>query len=483
MTQKDFIGLAVAVAVGLIVAFLPAPEGITRVGMMYVGVFVAVVVGLILEPAPPAFIGILGVVTVSVFRLQEKAGPTGELLRKSPKEVIGWALSGFSNTTVWLIFIAFMFALGYQKSGLGKRISLLLTMLLGKSTLGLGYAVAFADGILAPLIPSNTARSGGTIFPIVKNIPEMFESYPEKNPRKIGSYLMWVCLATTCVTSSLFLTGLAPNLLAVSLVEKNTGIILEWGTWFKAMAPVGIGLFLLVPVLTYFIYPPVQKSSPEAPVWAKGELKKMGAFTIKEMLMAGFGILALLLWIFGKKVGIHGTTTALIVLSLMLLAGIITWDDVLGNKRAWNVLVWFATLVALAGGLADTGLTTWVAKLGAKLVGDSSVLLIMITLVVLFFYLHYFFASVTAHVTALLPLFLSVGAGIEGMPMQAYALVLCGSLGIMGILTPYGTGPSPIYFGSGYISRQAFWGLGAAFGLLFLGVYTLGGIPWILKVL
>ena len=103
-----------------------------------------------------------------------------------------WALSGFASSTVWLVFGAFMFALGYEKSGLGRRIGLLLVRKLGHSTLSLGYATTFADAILAPFTPSNTARSAGTLFPIVRNLPPLFGSMPnDSSARKIGSYIMW----------------------------------------------------------------------------------------------------------------------------------------------------------------------------------------------------------------------------------------------------------------------------------------------------
>ena len=125
---------------------------------------------------------------------------------------------------MWLIFTAYMFSLGYEKTGLGKRISLLLIKALGKKTLGLGYAVALADLAVAPFTPSNTARSGGIIFPIIKNIPPLYGSTPEEGPRKIGGYLMWTAMATTCVTSSMFLTALAPNLLALEILQKTAKI-------------------------------------------------------------------------------------------------------------------------------------------------------------------------------------------------------------------------------------------------------------------
>ncbi|EFL51557.1 anion transporter [Solidesulfovibrio fructosivorans JJ]] len=465
------------VVVGLALAALPVPAGLAPYAWHYFAIFAAVVVGLVFEPIPAAAIGVMGVTLAALFRLVPVKPPTPP----TTSQAISWALSGFSNGTVWLIFIAFMFALGYEKTGLGRRISLTLIKVLGKKTLGLGYAVACADAVLAPFMPSNTARSGGTIFPIIKNIPPLYGSTPDNEPRKIGSYIMWVALATTCVTSSLFLTGLAPNLLAVSVIEKTANIRLDWTTWFVAIAPVGIILFLAVPLLSYFIYPPTQKESADAPIWAGKELEAMGPISRKELTMAGLALFALLLWIFGGKF-LNSTTTAFIALCLMLLFKVITWDDLLANKQAWNVLMWFATLVALAGGLAKTGFLTWFAQGVAAHLAGYSLTTVMVALVVVFFAIHYIFASVTAHVTALMAVFLTAAAAVPGMNMKVMALMLGTSLGIMGILTPFATGPSPIYYGSGYIPAKDFWRLGFIFGLIFLGVFLAVGIPWMLTM-
>jgi L-tartrate/succinate antiporter len=463
------------VVIGLLIAALPVPAGLAPYAWHYFAVFAAVVVGLVFEPIPAAAIGVMGVTLAALLRLVPVKAPTPP----TAAEAIRWALSGFSNGTVWLIFIAFMFALGYEKTGLGRRISLSLIKVLGRKTLGLGYAVALADCVLAPFMPSNTARSGGTIFPIIKNIPPLYGSTPDNEPRKIGSYIMWVALATTCVTSSLFLTGLAPNLLAVSVIEKTAKIHLEWTEWFIAIAPVGIILFLAVPFLTYVFYPPTQKESADAPIWAERELVAMGPISRKELLMAGLALFALVLWIFGGK-AIDSTTTAFIALCLMLLFKVISWDDLLSNKQAWNVLMWFGTLVALADGLAKTGFLTWFAESVAAHLAGYSLTTVMVALVVVFFAIHYIFASVTAHVTALMAVFLTAAAAVPGMNMKVMALMLGTSLGIMGILTPFATGPSPIYYGSGYLPAKDFWRLGLIFGLIFLGVFLAVGIPWML---
>jgi L-tartrate/succinate antiporter len=456
---------------GIIIALLPAPQGLNLTAWYFFAIFSAVILGLILEPLPAAAVGFIGVFLVAVLGL---AGP-------KPADNIRWALSGFSNTTVWLIFGAFMFAMGYDKTGLGRRIALILVKKLGRKTLGLGYAITFSDLILAPFTPSNTARSGGTIFPIIRNLPGLYGSSPGETSRKIGAYIMWTAFAATCVTSSMFITSLAPNLLALDLVSKTVKISISWTEWFVGFLPVGIILILILPYLVYKIYPPEIKSSEEIPSWASQELDKLGKFSRKELVMALLAVLALALWIFGGNL-IDATTAAGFVISLMIITGTVTWDDILANKQAWNVLVWFATLVALADGLNKVGFVTWFAKSMAALLTGMSPIVVMVVLVMIFFIIHYMFASLTAHTTAILPVMLAVGAAIPGLPIKTFALLLCYSLGIMGVITPYATGPGPVYYGSGYISRKDFWTLGLIFGTIFLTALIGIGVPYLLAI-
>ena len=458
-----------AVLVGAVVALLPVPDGLKPNAWYFFALFAAVVVGLVLEPMPAAAIGVTGVALATVLGLVEP----------KPADAIKWALAGFSNTTVWLIFAAFMFALGYEKSGLGRRLALGLVKKMGGNTLGLGYAVAFSDVILAPFTPSNTARSGGTIFPVIRNIPALYGSEPGPTSRRLGGPLMWTALATTCVTSSLFLTGLAPNLLALEIVKKTSKLDISWSAWLIGFLPVGVLLVLLVPLLVLMVYPPEVKKTSEVPAWAGRELDGMGKVTRDQIVMALLAIGALAFWIFGGKI-VDPTAVAFAAIALMVILGVVKWDDVLGNKAAWNVLVWFATLVALADGLNRVGFVTWFAKKAAAPLAGLPVLWIMVCLAALFFVIHYMFASITAHVTAVLPVMLGVGAAAAGLDARTFALLLCYTLGIMGILTPYATGPSPVYFGSGYVPRKDFWRLGAIFGFVYIAVLLAVGVPWLL---
>ncbi len=446
------------VAVALVLALLPAPEGLTRAAWWFFALFAGTVTALVLEPVPAAVTGILSVSLAAALRLVDPTA-TGS---------VRWALSGFGNTTVWLIFSAFVLALGYEQSGFGRRLALLMVRAIGRRPLGLGYAVALSDLVLAPLTPSNTARSAGTLFPVIRQIPEQCAPGAPESQRRLGGYLAWTAFAVTCVTSSMFLTALAPNLLAVEAVRTTIGVRLEWTSWLLGFWPVGLALVAAIPVASYAIFRPGAGAS-EAGVsaWAAAQLREMGRITRREATVAALALLALTGWVAGREL-LDATTVALLVVGLMVLTGVVRWEDVLGHKAAWNVLVWFATLVALADGLARVGFVAWVAKSATAPLDGLPPLTAALLLLALFFAVHYLFASITAHVAALLPVVLATAAALPGIDIGRFAALLCYSLGLMGVISPYATGPAPVYYASGFLSRRQFWGLGFAFGCVFL---------------
>lgn len=470
---------AVPLLGGVVLALLPAPDGLSQPAWSYVAVFVAVIVGLITEPLPAAAVGFVGVTIAAAAGLPFSDAQRADPDLRLPAEAARWALSGFSNGTVWLIFAAFVFAMGYEQTGLGRRISLVMVKTLGRRTLGLGYAVAFSDALLAPFTPSNTARSAGMIYPVIRSIPELYGSAPGASARRMGAYLMWVAFATTCVTSSMFVTALAPNLLVLDLARQATGIEITWAEWFVGFLPLGAVLLLAVPWLVYRLYPPEVRTSTEVPTWAAQALAQMGAVSAKEMAMATLAGLALVLWIFGSHV-IDPTIVALAGVALMLLAGIVSWHDVLRNSPAWNVLIWFATLVTLADGLNRVGFVDWLGRVAAERLVGAPPLVVMALLVAFFFLMHYMFAGITAHATAVVPVLLATAQSVEGLPMREFVLLLGFSLGLMGVLTPYATGPAPLYYGCGFIARHDFWRLGFFSGLIFLGGLLAIAMPWLL---
>ncbi len=476
--------LLLPLLIGAAIALTPPPAGLPQYAWYYFAIFVTVIAGLVVEPIPAAAVGLAGIAVAAalarfvLFSPAQIAHPGFNLTGAA----VNWALSGFANSTVWLIFAAFIFSLGYEKTGLGRRISLMLVRWLGGRTLSLGYAVTLADAVLAPFTPSNTARSGGTVFPVIKHLPGIYGSLPnDPSSRRIGGYLMWTALAATCVTSSMFLTGVAPNLLAVELIRTTLHVQVTWAGWFWGFLPVGVILLLATPWLAYKLYPPGVKDSPEVPEWARDELHKLGPLSRREIVLAGLVLCALAMWVFGGA-WVDATTAALLVVVGLVVTGTVTWDDLLANRPAWNTLIWFGTLVALASGLAQVGMVKWLAGLLGAHLAHVSMAWALVALVVAFFLLHYLFASLTAHTTALLPTMLAVAAAVPGMNVTAAALGLSMTIGLMGIITPFATGPGPIYAGSGYVPAKDFWRLGAAFGAVSLLVFLAVGLPWLLWI-
>ena len=475
--------VAVPLAVGVVIALIPVPLGLQAHAWYYFAIFAAIITALIVEPLPNPAVGLIGVTAVAVLSRWVLFSP--EQLVEANFDITGksldWALAGFSSSTVWLVFSAFMFALGYETTGLGRRIALILVRALGRNTLTLGYATVLTDALLAPVTPSNTARSAGTIFPVLSNLPPLFDSLPHTaSARKIGGYLMWTSFASCAVSSSLFMTACAPNLLAVEFIAKIVNVHITWQQWFMAAAPFALPLLFALPVFVYFFYPPQITQGTEVPVWAASELEKMGPLSRREAVLTVLVLLAISLWIFGGTT-MEAATAALLVIALMLITGIINWESMVRNRAAWTTLVLLATLLTLAGGLAKTGFIHWFASAVAIHLTGLSPIAAIICLVCVYFFSHYMFASLTAHTSALLPVMLAVGAGIPGVPIAKLALALAMTTGIMGVITPYATGPGLVYYQSGYIPAIDFWRLGAIFGFIFLAALLLIGVPLLMS--
>src|SRR5260370_30344349 len=311
------------VAITVVLALLPVPSGLAPHAWYFFSIFVGVIVGLILEPLPGAAIALIGMTVVAVlgrfalFSPQQLSEPGF----RSASAALTWALSGYSNSTVWLIFGAFILALAYSNTGLGHRIALVIIKRMGKSTLLLGYGIALADTILAPFIPSPAARSGGIIYPIANDLPLDYGSKPnDPSSRRVGAYLMWVAIMTTCVTSSLFLTGASFNLLAAGFVEKLAHVEIRWTDWFIHAAPVILPLLILVPILPYWLYPPEANRHSGVSKWASPQLQKIGPLTRNEMILTGVVVLSLVLWV-AEGAAVGAAPAAGIAVSLMLLTG------------------------------------------------------------------------------------------------------------------------------------------------------------------
>ena len=458
--RKVIYGL-ITVLVGLVLWFIPPPAGVDISGWHLLAIFIAVIVGLILRPLPQGAVVIIGVAVTALTRTLS----------------IGDALSGFADSTVWLIFTAYMFARAFLKTRLGERIAYYFIRALGRRTLFLGYSISLTDLVLAPAMPSNTARAGGVIYPIVRSICRAYDSEPGPTARKVGKFLIFNEYHTVLVTGAMFLTGMAANPLLAQLAAQTINATVTWTSWLIGALVPGIITFLLVPPITYLLTRPDVKVSEEAPKLAKEKLREMGPATRQEKTLVVIFLIVLVLWILGDNIKLSATVTALAGLALMLIFGVLGWDDVLGEKGGWDTLIWFGGLVSMATGLNKLGIIKWIAESSKGLVAGWEWLAAFIVLALIYYYVHYLMASMTAHVAAFFPAFAAVMVGV-GAPPLFVALVMGYLTNLMAATTHYGTGPAPIYFGSGYLDIREWWGYGFLMSAIYLLLWFGIGLPY-----
>lgn len=452
---------AIVILAGLLVWSFPLPDGVKPGDWIILSVFIATIAGLILHPLPIGAMVLLGLLTM-VF-----AGAI-------PIET---ALKGFGNHTVWLVLAACMMVRAMITTGLGKRIALLFVRYLGQYSIGLSYALVFTDFLLAGVIPSNGARMGGIIFPVASSLAQTMDSYPGNSARRLGAYLMFVIYQCGVVSCAMFITGQASNLLIAGFIKSELHIQITYGSWLLYSVLPGLICLATIPLILYKLYPPEIKQTPAAAAFASAQLTEMGPAKKGEWILMGVLIMLAGLWIGGTFLKIDPSTVALLGICILLLTGVLQWDDILGEKPAWDVFFWYGGLIAMAGALNDSGLTKLFASYAASMTHGWSWLAALILLLLVYFYTHYGFASITAHATAMFTPFALVALA-TGAPVYLVILPLMYFSNLNAGLTHYGTTPAPIYFGSGYISQSDWWRLGFILSIYNILVWALFGAMW-----
>lgn len=458
--------LAISLAIGIIVRFLvPKPVEVTPQAWQLLSIFLSTIAGLVLSPLPVGAWAFLGLTTAVITRTLSFSA----------------AFSAFTNEVIWLIVISFFFARGFVKTGLGDRIATYFVKWLGKSTLGLSYGLTVSEALIAPAMPSTTARAGGVFLPIIKSLSLSGGSLPnDKSSKKLGSYLIQSQFQASGNSSALFLTAAAQNLLCLKLAEE-LGVVVgsPWVTWFKvASLPAIIGL-LAMPYLMYKLYPPEIKDTPEAPALATKRLQEMGPVSRNEWAMVGTMLLAVSLWVFGDAIGIASVVAAMLGLSILLLLGVLDWDDCLSEKSAWDTLAWFAVLVGMASQLTNLGIVQWMSGCVAKSLASFSLSwpAAFGILQASYFLIHYLFASQTGHVGALYSAFLAMHLA-AGVPGVLAALALAYNTNLFGALTHYSSGQAAVYYGAGFVELPDVFKMGFIGAIINAIIWSVVGIFW-----
>lgn len=454
---------AIIIIVGIAIAMIPVPQfdGLDPNAFKLLGVFVATIICFILQPIP---MGPAALLSITVLAFAGVAPLSG-------------VLTGFSSSVTWLVAMAFFLARGFEKTGLGRRLSLMIVRAIGDNSLKLGYAVCFSDLIFGPAIPSFTSRSAGIIYPVINGLCDVYDSHPGPTAKKIGAYLMQLEHQATVIVGAMWLTGSTINPLGVNYAADNGGYVITWLSWAKANALPGLICLLLLPLVANFLMHPTIKKTPEAPKMAEDELKKMGPVTKAEKVQLAVFIGCVVFWCTSLWTGLDATAIAFAAVCVLLFTETITWKDCLQVSGAWDVIVWIGVLITLSGMLTKYGIIAWFASMVGPLMAGKSWVTVYLILAAVYLWSHYMFASVTSHISSLFaPLLVLMLAA--GTPPAVAAYTLGGFSTMCGALTHYSAGHSPVFFGAGYVDQPSWWRTGFLFSAVNFVVFIGAGLLW-----
>lgn len=448
-------------SIAIILWLLNPPTGLTINAWHLLIIFSVTIIGLIIKPLPMGAMTLLAAVCC----ICTNTIPLAQ------------TLSCFSSGIVWLIVSAFLLAKGFIKTGLGSRIAYYFLVFFGRSTLGVSYALIVTELFFAPATPSNTARGAGIVLPIVKGLSLEYGSAPENGTqKKIGSYLIKLLYQVNVITSAMFVTATAGNPLVVSLVAGH-GVNLSWTTWAVACGVPGFINLILLPLFLYVVYPPQLKETPEAPVFAKKKLTELGSLKVTEIFMSIIFIGLLAMWVLGSYLKIDATTAGLLGLCSLLITGVLSWSDIIQEKDAWDTFIWMAILIMLSTKLAQFGVTDWFGTYVKDFVHKMSWVYVLVFICLLYYYAHYFFASMTAHISALFATFYAACV-VAGAPLVPTALFLGAASSLSAGLTHYGTGTAPAYFRANYLTLGEWWRVGFFVSVFNIAIWASVGFIW-----
>lgn len=444
----------------LIAYLLPRPAAVKQDAWQLFAVFAATVAGLILQPVAGGAMVLIGVVFSAL---------VGGLTIQN-------ALSGYSDPMVWLVLTAFLISRALLNTGLARRIALIFVRMFGTTSVGITYALAATDAVLATIIPSNGARSGGVTLPIARSIAELYGSTPGPTSGRLGAYLIVAVYQSVCVGAAMFFTGQASNPIAAQIAGQN-GFPITWASWFIAGSVPGIVSLAVIPVLVMKLFPPDIRKTPEAAAFAAGELEKMGPMSRAERILALVFVCVCSLWATAGRHGIDITVTALLGAAALLLTGVLTWDDVKSEKTAWDMFIWYGGLVRLGKALNDGGVMRAFADGIGVWFADTTWPVLFVAALLIYFYAHYAFASITAHLLAMYPPFLAVLI-LKGAPVGLVAFAFACFVNFSSGLTNYGTTPSPMFFAQEYVSMKDWFRIGAVVSVSNVFIWGTVGFAW-----
>ncbi|MFN3018354.1 SLC13 family permease [Vibrio coralliilyticus] len=458
-----FLGMPVALIIFAIFFYMPVPAGITYEGKISLGVFLFALTLWVCESLPNYVTSLIAIAMLSVFG--------------------GWAESKALGTlgydVIWLMISAFIITSGMEKSGLARRIALLIISRFGKTAKSILASLMAANFAIAFIVPSTTARAA-MLLPIVLLVAKTFKDSPSS--KNLSKLLAIQGLQANNFSTSAILTATAPQIMAVGLIAEFTDINVSWGEWFIASAPIAILTLIASFIIGQMLFPVKTEGETSQVTAFKTEYQSLGKLSGEELKAGAIFLFTIILWSTDKWHGaLFGFEFSLVMVALLAATlfltpyvGTLKWEDA---NIPWNLMIFAAGAYAVGVSLSDTGVATWAIQGLFSSIGIDSMDMVTLyaTVMAISIFSHFVFTSKTVRVIILIPTLVGL-ANSAGVPPLMLLLPAAFTISDTITLPPHSKA-NLVYYSSGFftVSDQLIYGfltLIAKWGLMFLAYFT-----------
>ncbi|WKB82193.1 SLC13 family permease [Cellulophaga omnivescoria] len=399
------------------------------------------------------------------------------ILKIMPLNTVG---ANYGNKIIFLFFGGFILALALEKVNLHKRIALNIIKITGTTPnkVVLGFIIATAT--LSMWI-SNTA-STVVMLPIAVSVIKLLVNDKDGFTKSDKNFALSVMLGIAFSANAggiATIIGTPPNSVLIGLLEEQYNIEISFLKWMIIGLPFSIVLLTVIYfVLVKWMFPNKQLEFSASKDVINLELKKLGPTSKKEKMVLVIFAITVFLWIFRTlinsifpKLGLSDTVISMIAaVSLFavpynLKKGdfILKWKDT--EKLAWGILVLFGGGLALANGMATTGIVTTVTET----ISNSNInIFFTVSLLILLMLFMTELMSNVALITVLAPIVAGIAIGLN-IPML-HILIPVTMASSCAFMLPMATPPNAIVFASGYIKVKQMARVGVILNLIAVGL-------------
>ena len=447
-------------AVTLIVWNLPSScfgiAGLTVVQQRVIAIFVMAVM-LWLTEAIPAWATSVTIIFVLLFFVSDSSfkfmqgteGQYGQLL-----DSVG-IMACFADPTIILFLGGFILAIAATKSGLDVWMAKTMIKPFGHKSENVLLGFLLITGVFSMFF-SNTA----TAAMMLTFLTPVFKALPANGKGRIA--------LTMAIPIGANLGGMGtpigtpPNAFAFKVLNDPTGMNMDisFGQWAAVMAPLVIVLLIIAWLLLRKLFPFTQKTIE---LQIDGDMHR----NWRTVVVAVTFIITILLWIFGKKLGINANTVAMLPIAVFAFTGVITAKDL--QDIDWGVIWMVAGGFALGLAMNGTGL----AKAAVESIpfGEWSPIVILIIAGLVCYFLSNFISN-TATAALLIPILTVVcqGMGDKLNVIGGDSTVLIGIAvaASAAMCLPISTPPNAIAYSTGLIEQKDMAKTGILVGLITL---------------